>query len=106
MPYNPGKLDRMVVMKYPTSSSIDRFGQSIMTYNSSSLWANVKKETGTETTNGGYIYNTATYKFILRNNSNISEKSVITYDSNDYNLVFVDKEPFKGYTTIIGERRN
>lgn len=106
MPYNPGKLDERIVMKYPTSSSIDRFGQSIMTYSSSSLWANVKKESGTETSNGGYIYNTATYKFTLRNNTNISEKSVITYDNNDYNLVFVDEEPFDGYTIVVGERRN
>jgi len=106
MPYNPGKLDERIVMKYPTSSSIDRFGQSIMTYSSSSLWTNVKKESGTETSNGGYIYNTATYKFTLRSNTNISEKAIITYNSNDYNLVFIDEEPFDGYTMVIGERRN
>ena len=106
MPYNPGRLNERIVMKYPTSSSIDRFGQSIMTYSSASLWTNVKKESGTETSNGGYIYATATYKFTLRNNTNISEKSIITYNSNDYNLVFIDGKPFTGYTVVIGERRN
>jgi hypothetical protein len=103
---NPGQLDERIVLKYPTSSSIDRYGQSIMTYGSASLWANVKKESGTETNAGGYIYNTATYKFTLRNNTNISEKAIITYNTNDYNLVFIDEEPFDGYTIIIGERRN
>lgn len=106
MPYNPGKLDERIVLKYPTSSSIDKFGQSILQYSSSSLWANVKKESGNEISNGGYIYNTATYKFTLRSNSNITEKANIIYDNNNYNLIFIDEEPFDGYTIVVGERRN
>jgi SPP1 family predicted phage head-tail adaptor len=103
---DPGRLDERIVLKYPTSSSIDRFGQSIMAYSSQSLWVNVKKESGTETNAGGYIYNTANYKFTLRANEYITEKAIISYDSNDYNIVYVDEQPFEGYTIVNGERRN
>jgi SPP1 family predicted phage head-tail adaptor len=94
------------VLEYPTSSSIDKFGQSIMTYASQSLWANVKKQGGGENTTNGYIYNNATYIFTLRSNDNISEKSNITYDGNKYNIVYLDKIVFDGYTRLTGERRN
>ena len=94
------------MLEYPTSASIDRFGQSIMSYASQSLWTMVKKESGNETSNGGYIYNNAVYRFTLRSNSNISEKANIIYDGNTYNLVYIDKEVYSGYTIVTGERRN
>jgi SPP1 family predicted phage head-tail adaptor len=103
---NPGLLDERIVLKYPTSSSIDRYGQSIMYYASQSLWCRIKKDGGGENNNNGYVVNTATYTFTLRENTNITEKAVITYDSNDYNLVYIDEQPFKGYTIATGERRN
>jgi SPP1 family predicted phage head-tail adaptor len=103
---NPGLLDERIVLKYPTSSSIDRYGQSIMVYASQSLWTNVKKQGGGENNANGYIVNTATYIFTLRENDNITEKGIITYDGNDYNIVYLDENPFNGYTNATGERRN
>ena len=103
---NPGLLDEKITLEYPTSSSIDRYGQSIMTYASQSLWANVKKNSGGETTINGYVYNTATYVFTLRENNNINEKANITYASNKYNIVYVDELVYDGYIKITGERRN
>ena len=103
---NPGLLDERVTIEYPTSSSIDRFGQSIMTYASQSLWANIKKQSGTETSTNGFIYNTATYVFTFRDNANITEKTNITYDGNKYNIVYLDEMPYAGYIKVTGERRN
>ena len=103
---NPGNLRERIVLEYPTSSSIDRFGQSIMTYASSSLWSAVKKNGGGETNTNGYIVNTATYIFTLRENANITEKANITYDSNKYNIVYIDDEKVSGITYVTAERRN
>lgn len=103
---NPGLLDERVTIEYPTSSSLDKFGQTILTYASQSLWANVKKLNGSETNNGGVIYNTATYVFTLRDNDNITEKTNITYDNNKYNIVYVDQIVYDGYVKVTGERRN
>jgi SPP1 family predicted phage head-tail adaptor len=103
---NPGLLDEKIMLEYPTSSSVDRFGQSIMNYASQSLFANVKKQGGGENTNNGYIYNTATYIFTLRDNANVTEKANITYDGNKYNVVYVDELVYDGYVKVTGERRN
>jgi SPP1 family predicted phage head-tail adaptor len=103
---NPGLLDEKITLEYPTSSSVDRYGQSIMTYASQSLFANVKKNSGGETTINGYVYNTATYVFTLRENNNINEKANITYASNKYNIVYVDELVYDGYVRVTGERRN
>ena len=103
---NPGNLRERIVLEYPTSSSIDRFGQSIMTYASSSLWAAVKKNSGGETNNNGYIVNTATYTFTLRENDNVTEEANITYDGNKYNITYVDDEKVSGIIYVTGERRN
>ena len=103
---NPGSLNERIILKYPTSSSIDKYGQSVMVYASQSLWSGVRRQGGGETNANGYIVNTATYVFTLRENDNITEKGIITFEGNDYNIVYLDKNPFAGYTKATGERRN
>lgn len=103
---NPGLLNQRIVLKYPTSASVDVYGQSILTYASSSLWSQVTKQGGGEVNNNGYVVNTANYLFVVRTNSNITEKASITYDGNIYNITFLDVIPGTGITNISTERRN
>jgi SPP1 family predicted phage head-tail adaptor len=109
---NPFLFNKRVVVKYPTSSSVDRFGQSIITYASQSMWMEVKPSSGAENNVQGYVVNNATYKFVARQNNDsfntyITEKSNIIYKGNTYNIVFIDadeKTPRIAY--ITAERRN
>lgn len=101
---NPGKLSDRIVLKYPTSSSLDRFGQTTFAYASSSLWSNVKTQSGTEINSNGIIFTNATYIFTIRETANATEKAYITFEGKDYNIVFID-EPFEGYLKLTGERR-
>jgi SPP1 family predicted phage head-tail adaptor len=109
---NPFLFNKLVQVKYPTSSSIDRFGQSITTYASQSMWMDIKPMNGAENNIKGYIVNNATYKFTARQNNDsfntiVNEKSNIVYKGNTYNIVFIDadqKTPRLAY--ITAERRN
>jgi SPP1 family predicted phage head-tail adaptor len=102
---NPGNLQDRITLVYPSSASIDRYGQSIMNNESASVWANVKMLNGNESTVGGLTISSATYQFIMRKRSQITEKSTLIYNGNSYNVVFVD-EPFAGYYKVTAERRN
>lgn len=109
---NPFLFNKRVLVKSPTSSSLDRFGQSITTYTSASFWADIKPLNGSENNINGYIVNKATYKFTFRQNNDsfvnlFTEKSVIEYKDNSYNIVFIDADqttPRIAY--ITAERRN
>ena len=103
---NPGLLNQRILLEYPTSASIDVYGQSILTYASSSIWTQVTKQGGGEVNNNGYIVNTANYLFVARSNTNITEKASITYDGNIYNITFLDEVPGTGIVSISTERRN
>jgi SPP1 family predicted phage head-tail adaptor len=103
---NPGLLQDRILLKYPTSSSVDRFGQSILAYASQSLWCNVRTVNGGENDANGYIYNSANYEFTLRDNSNITEKATITFDSKDYNIVYISTYVKGEFVKVTGERRN
>ena len=109
---NPFDFNKLVTVKYPVSSSMDRYGQTEMVYASGSFWAGILPITGNENNVNGYIVNTATYKFVMRQNNDsfntwITEQSIIEYKGNSYNIVFIDADqttPRIAY--ITAERRN
>lgn len=106
---NIGSFYRRIQLKLPTSSSMDRFGQTIVYYSTSSLWADVKQNGGSEVNANGYIHSTATYEFLIRRKYGdygqiVNEKAIITYNDIDYNVVF-GQQVGKLYWRLIGERR-
>ena len=109
---NPFHFNKLVVVQSPISSSVDRFGQSIITYSSQSFWANVLPMSGAENNIQGYVVTTATYKCVMRQNlgsftSSINEKSNIVYQGNTYNIVYIDaNETTPRIAYITAERRN
>jgi SPP1 family predicted phage head-tail adaptor len=103
---NPGKLNERIILKTPASSSLDNYGQSLMTYTTGSIWAAVKMESGAEVNNGGYIGVTANYTFTVRHTGSITEKCSLTYKNNEYNITFIQEEPTRMYMLLSTERRN
>lgn len=104
---NPGNLRERITINFPASSSIDRYGQSIMSWTSGSYWASIKQQTGTEVNVRGVIGSNATYIFTVRDNDAINEKCTIDYEGNSYNIVFMEEpDKFVSYLNLTGERRN
>lgn len=101
---NPGRLDSRILLKTPSSSSLDRFGQSIMTYATASVWAEVQKQSGNEVNAKGLLISSATYIFTIRSRPNVDEKAVIEYGGKTYNVVFVEDFANDMYQKLTGER--
>lgn len=80
----------------------------MMTYSTSSMWAQVKQNGGTETNSNGYVHSTANYDFLVRRSiagtTSTNEKCIITWNGIDYNIVFVEQVG-KLYLKMTGERR-
>lgn len=100
---NPGLLNERITLKTPTSSSLDRFGQTVVTYTTASLWASVKMVSGNENNANGLIVSNTTYTFITRHRDTTSEKCIVTYNSRNYNVVAVE-EFYKGYDKLTTEK--
>jgi SPP1 family predicted phage head-tail adaptor len=101
---NPGQLKDRIIVKVPYSSSLDRFGQTEVTYASSSVWANVKKQGGNEVNANGLIVSNATYIFTIRHREDVDEKAILNYEGTDYNVVFVDEIGNDMYLRLTGDR--
>ena len=86
---------------------MDRYGQTMKTYASASIWASVRTASGNESNLAGYVQTNATYLFTVRQRSEITEAASLTYNGNDYNIVFVDSPQFqRGYYVVTAERRD
>ena len=104
---NIGEFYKIIQVKTPSSSSMDKFGQTMLTYTTASRWTNLKQISGNEINTNGYIHSEAEYEFILRRSNNdysLNEKCIITYNQLDYNVVFVEQLG-KLYMRMLGKRR-
>lgn len=106
---NVGSFYRRIQLKLPTSSSMDRFGQTMVMYTTSSIWADVRQVGGGETDTNGYVHSTANYEFIIRRTymdygNVVNEKAIINWNGIDYNVVFA-QQVGKLYWKLSGERR-
>ena len=101
---NPGQLRDKIQIFTPSSSSLDRFGQTIVQYATASIWANVKKQSGNEVNANGLIVSEASYIFTIRNRTGVDEKAHIKYDDKRYNVVYVDDFQNEMYLRLTGDR--
>ena len=106
---NIGSFYRRIQLKTPNSSSLDRYGQTMVAYTTASMWAQVKQNGGSETNLNGYVHSTATYEFVVRRaiinyGADMNEKCIINWNNIDYNIVFVEQIG-KLYMRMVGERR-
>ena len=104
---NVGTFYKRIKVMAPSSSSLDRFGQTMINYSTSSYWCNLKQVKGDEINTKGYVHSSAEYEFILRrsyNDYSLNEKCIINYNGLDYNVVYAEQVG-KLYMRLQAKRR-
>jgi SPP1 family predicted phage head-tail adaptor len=103
---NPARLDQRISLVLPTSSSISRYGETILTTTTASIWAQVKEASGNVSNVNGVITTDVVYDFLVRYRSDITENSELIYNNRTFDVGFI--EPMYGrsnYLRIVGKRR-
>jgi head-tail adaptor len=109
MPANIGQFYERIVVEQPASSSVDRYGEVLITYASSSMWAKVERNTGNLQNNHGVQFSNAHYGFTVRNyvnTSSIVENANVIYAGNTYKVVYADLvvDEKKRFVRLVAER--
>jgi SPP1 family predicted phage head-tail adaptor len=106
---NIGLFNERIILSSPVSSSVDIYGQVIPTYATSSVWAAVAKQNGSEANNNGVQYTSARYVFTIRNNisGSLDERTNVVFGGKTYNVVFVEEAAYtnKRFLKLTGERQ-
>lgn len=100
---NPGELNKKIVLEIVASGSVDVYGDSIDTYTTSSIWANVKEDGGDKISNGGMVKTGASYTFTIWENDSVTENSFIYYKNNRYRIDFISN-PEPNIMKVTGVR--
>ena len=88
---NIGRFDTKIIIKLPSSGSIDRFGQRNITYATSSVWALVEQKSGNQDNTAGIINNSANVDFTVRYTGSINEDCEVVYESRSFNINFIEE---------------
>ena len=98
-----GELRNRVSLQSISLTTDDGGGASTSFSTSSTVWAKVENESGSEAVFGNQLRATARYKFLIRYNSSLTEKFRILYNSKTFNNEHI-KDLFEGkkrYQEII-----
>ena len=106
MKWRPGELDQLIRFEAETLVS-DNAGGQIVTWVPfpKDTWAKAKPMGGSERDNFDQLDNPSTYRFIIRNRFDITEKHRIKWNDQYYNIIFIQETGKRDlYLGIVAER--
>ena len=84
--YRPGELDQRLEFFGRTETDDSYGGRSVSLVSKGSAWCKVKPMSGAETDRDDQVQDVFTVKFIVRNRQDITEKDLIRWNGDDYNI--------------------
>jgi len=84
-----GRMRNRIVLQTLGGSTDAGGGQSTSYSTATTVWASVENLSGTEGLFGDQVRGTATYKFIIRYYSSLTESYRISYNSKTFNINYV-----------------
>lgn len=102
-----GKLDKQIILRYPLSASLDRFGQRQTVYGSSSLYAEVNPgDYRQSAASDGYVFSGKEITAIVRNESSASVATQLLYKNKTYGVLSIAESTKGNYLTIVASLNN
>jgi len=104
--YRPDELDQIIQFESEVLTPDGQGGETITRVNTlGDIWAKVKPKSGGERENFDQLQNPFTCVFVVRNRSDISEKDLIIWDDEEYNIRSIPKRGSRVlYLEIVAER--
>lgn len=104
-----GKLDRRITIQSYTTAKND-YGEDIRTWSDYlTIWAGINFKRGNEVFEADQLTAVNEVKFVIRYNSNINETMRIVYESNNYDITFIEEftdSSRKRYMFLTAHKKN
>lgn len=103
---NPGLLRESITLLFPSSGSIDSYGDGAMTYVSASVYARKEKMAHNQKSDPFMVRNTESPVVTVRYRSDINEQTRVSMNGKTYDVVGIEEPFWRQYMTLTLEKKN